>query len=185
MTVTIDTLLAMVDGATEADVNAAVADYSSKNPPLVYGEVTRSATDDKSYPLPADFGFLIRLDDDKTALPTYFLTGNEIRFTARPYAGVIGVWYGARHIANDQREYPLMADDETHIIALRLKAIVVGNSYDGVSEYKIGDVQVKGGAAKLVDSLNEQYEKAVAVYIGAVGMRSAYSETELANAGVS
>ena len=185
MTVIIDDLLAMVTDSTEADVNAAVADYSSKNPPLVYGEVTRSATDDKSYPLPANFGFLIRLDDDKTALPTYFLTGNEIRFTARPYADTIGLWYGARHVANDQREYPLMADDETHIIALKLKAIVASRDYDGVSEYKIGDVSVKGGSGKLIDSLNKQYEKAVAVYIGAVGMKSAYSETKLANAGVS
>ncbi len=181
--VTIDDLLAMVDGATEADVNQAVADYSSNNPVVVRGEAQRSAEDSRVYPLPADFGFLIRLDD-KAVLPGYYIAAGEIAFNTPPYRDTVTFTYAARHVANAQREYPLMADDEAHIIALKLKAIVAGNSYDGVSEYKIGDVTVKGGSGKLIDSLQEQYEKAVAVYIGAVGMRSAYSETELANAGV-
>ena len=172
MSKTIQDLIDFVPDATEDDVKAAVSSYSRLCSMYAVTELTRSETDDKAYPLPSDFLFKIKVVGDD--LPGHYVAGGEVKFTVRPTQDEIALQYGAGHTLDESDEYPLMTDEDAQIIALKLKAIVAGKNDDGVSEYKIGDVQVKGGAAKRVETLEKQYLAAVKAKIGAVGMRSRY-----------
>ena len=179
MTVTIDDFLGWVADCTEDDIAAAVADYSIHNPPMLRTELQRDPAEECEYPLPDDYLFRIRFEGCEL-LPDYYIAAGKVVFSEKPACDAITLWYAAAHLPNANREYPLMGDDEAQIIVLKLRSIVAGKDDDGATEYKIGDVSIKGGARKLASSLQSQYEAAVARKIGSVGLRSRYTTVETA-----
>lgn len=182
MTVTIQSLQALVTGATEDDVLAAVADYSTRNPLTLYAEISRSQEDDQVYDLPADFLFTIKVEE---SVPKNFVLNNQLRFITRPSNDTLHIWYAGKHVANQSDEFENMADDEAHIIALKLKAIVLRNTpVDGKSiglRYRQGDVEVdtKGMPAarqKELETIEDEYLAAIKARIGQIGVRSEYPD---------
>jgi hypothetical protein len=171
MSVTLTALTAMVDGATEANTQAAVADYSSRNPLRFYAEISRNAGNEKAYDLPTDFLKLVKLVE--TGLPGYYIVNGLMTFTARPDSDTLHIWYAGQHLLDDANIYPFLQESEAHIIALKLRAIVTNGD---TTEYRAGDVQVK----RDITHFEQQYLEAVKVAIGAVGLRSQYTDLDMA-----
>lgn len=175
--ITLASLQSLVENASEADVKAAVADYSQRNPIYAYSTLERSPDDSFIYPLPANFLYTVKLES--LGLPKFYILDNTLNFTQEPTPNEIGLWYAGGHILNENQEYPNLRENEAYIIKLKLQAIVTrngGESNEGL-RYKDGDVEVdtKGVADsrnKSVAALENTYLEAIKQLIGTVGIRS-------------
>jgi hypothetical protein len=152
----------------EYAVKDAVADYARRRPMTLIttlSVVSGTAT----YALPADFLFIIKLDDF-TALDgiihtatgivplssdwneRYTVNGRTMTFTPTPsYTLDRTLRYAAGHVLDDDDAYPYLTDEDAGILllkaqasALRKQALAAVTATTGeITEYAIGDERVK------------------------------------------
>ena len=187
MAISLSSLCSRVNGASLSDVRAAVADYSRRNPFYLYAEVSRG-DEEKVYPLPDDFLFIIKLETPD--LPKYYIRNKTLNFITRPYPDTLLIQYAGGHVLNESGQYLDLDEGEEHIIELKLRAMVARKleavDQDGEPtleglRYRDGDVEVdtKGVADsrnRSVEALEAAYLKAIKARIGTVGVRSEYPD---------